>query len=157
MIIGAVGLPVLLAGLLVSLDLRSDLSDLRPKHARFDAATALVGWADLEAVSEPRRARMIGYMMEGYRPSREDAPVNTFILMPEAGHVLHAAHRIPDEMVDVWLAERAPFHYRSLVWVSGILARKYSRLQEGEALYAITSARLDRAVPADITRWFEPQ
>ena len=98
---------------------------------------------------------MLGYMMDGSQRAQDGAQVETFILMPDAGQFLHPAHRIPDEMVETWLARPAPFQYRRLVWVSGVLARIPRRPHSNRALYAIKDAEVAPAPESDITRWFK--
>lgn len=159
---------MILAYILVAADMRSDLSDLKPSGEMPDKATALIGWPDLETAPEqlvsleqtrwhsPRAARMLGYMMDGYQPSRDGAQVEMFILMPEAGQFLHPAHRIPDEMVEIWLSRPLPFQYRRLVWVSGLLARVAGRRISEKASYAMKNASVEPATQSDITRWFKP-
>jgi hypothetical protein len=168
LIIGAVVFPLFLTFILVGADMRSDLSDLKPTQSSADHGTALVGWGDLEipegqSVSleqtrwQPqRRVRMLGYMMDGDPPSRDGTPVKGFVLLPEAGHILHPAHRIPDQMVEIRLAHPAPFKFRSLVWVSGALVRTSNRPKSEKALYAMTDAEFQPAAESDITRWFKP-
>lgn len=172
-IVCAVVLPLILAFLLVAADMRTDLSDLLPREALPDPTTVLIGWGDLEipegrSVSleqtrwQPqRRVRMLGYMMDGYsmggqKPSPEGAPIGMFILLPDAGQILHPAHRIPDQMVEIWPAHAVPFRYRSLVWATGLLARTRTRRETDKALYAMADADVKPAVQSDITLWFKP-
>jgi hypothetical protein len=161
MIMGAVGLPVLLACMLVAEDMRTDLSDLKPV-AR---AQALVGWADLDPRDgNPAQTRwpphtlvkMLGYMMDGYSPSADGSEVRMFVLMPEAGHFLHPAHRIPEEMVEVWLNRPAWFKYRRLVWVSGVPERNSSISKSDKALFAMHEALITPAADPEIAQWFTP-
>ena len=186
-ILCAVVLPLALAFVLVALNMRSDLSDLMPAEALPDGAAVLIGWQDLEIPegktvsleqtrSQPdRRVRMLGYMMEGYmmqghgmdrrKPSQDGVPVRMFVLMPEAGHILHPAHRIPDQMVEVWLNSPVPFRFRSLVWSTGSLVRtrasegrQNERLhgwQDEKPMYAMANADVQPAVESDITLWFK--
>lgn len=173
MIICAIVLPLILAFILVGADMRSDLSDLIPREALPDQSTVLIGWGDLEipegrSVSleqtrwQPqRRVRMLGYMMDGYmnrvrNPSPDNTPVKMFVLLPEAGQILHAAHRIPDQMVEIWPTSPVAFKYRSLVWATGTLARISGRQDADRALYAMTGAEVKPAVQSDITLWFKP-
>ncbi len=79
-----------------------------------------------------------------------------FVLMPEAGHFLHPAHRIPEEMVEVWLNRPAWFKYRRLVWVSGVLARTSNSPKSDKALFAMYNALIMPAADAEIARWFTP-
>ena len=161
-IICAVVLPLILAFVLVAMDMRSELSDLMPSEALPDGTATLIGWHDLEIPEgktlsleqtrwQPdRRVRMLGYMME--------TDGRMFVLMPEAGHVLHPAHRIPDQMVEVWPTTPAPFRFRSLVWSTGILVRTHGphKRQDEKPLYAMQSAEVQPAVESDITLWFKP-
>jgi hypothetical protein len=170
-IIAAVGLPVMLAYILVAADMRSDLSGLKPAQAVADTRTALIGWPELETADLGKRssgpasfdiargrprARMLGYMMDAYKPSRDGERVEMFVLLPEAGQFLHPAHRIPDQMVEVWLTRPAPFTYRRLVWASGVLTRTPGRRDSDKALYAMADSIIENADDHDIARWFRP-
>jgi hypothetical protein len=165
-IIAAVALPMILALILVAADMRIDLSDLKPVQAAADLAPVTIGWEDLEtdnghpvSLDQARwqsRVRMLGYMMDGDRPSRDGTPVDLFVLMPEAGHWLHAAHRFPSQMVEIRLARPLPFQYRRLVLASGVLARMPGRRDPDKASYVIQDAVVEPAEQRDITRWFQP-
>jgi hypothetical protein len=141
----AVGLPVILIGALAAVDARIDLSDWKPGVR----GTAIIGWPDL-----PTRAgsqvEMLGYMMD------EDPSSRVFILTPEAGQFLHPAHRIPEEMIEVHLAEPGRFQYRRLVWVSGVLTFTSGPPRPDRALYALKNAILQPAPETDIPRFFRP-
>lgn len=154
----AVGVPLILAYLLVAADIRSDLSDLEPRKGLAAQTPALLGWPDLEKMPWPpqRMVKMLGYMMDGYTSSPEAAPVTMFILMPEAGHVLHPAHRIPDQMVEVRPRHPVPFKNRQLVWATGTLSRIDGKPDFERANYAMTNAVVEPALERDITRWFSP-
>jgi hypothetical protein len=143
-------------GLLIASDMRSDLSELQPVFKLWADGVELVGWPQLRpdtALSE-HRVRMLGYMMDGYRPVADGAPVAMFVLMPEAGHLLHPAHRVREEMVEVWLAEGTSVAYkdRDMVWVEGLLRRS-----EGRSAWAMTSAFVARADERAIAQWFAPR
>ena len=170
-ILCAVVLPLLGAFLLVSADMRTDLSELIPDEALPDHTAVLIGWADL-AIPESgtvsleqkrwqdgRRVRMLGYMIDGYnagKPSRDGAAARMFVLMPEAGHPLHPAHHIPDQMVEVWPQHPVTFRFRAMVWSTGILERTVARPSGEDPLYAMTAADVEPAVQSDITLWFRP-
>ena len=161
-IICAVVLPLILAFVLVALNMRSDLSELIPSEALPDGTATLIGWQDLEipegkTVSleqtrwQPgRRVRMLGYMMDSHG--------RMFVLMPEAGLILHPAHHIPDQMVEVWPTTPVPFRFRSLVWSTGNLERTRGShgSHDDRPLYTMTSAEVQPAVESDITLWFKP-
>jgi hypothetical protein len=156
LILAAVGLPVMLAYILVSADLRSDLSELKASVPFGSSETELVGWADLEKRRGDGQARMIGYMMDAYEPSRDGSPVRMFILMPDAGQWLHPAHRIPDEMVEVHMVHPVPFKNRELVWVTGRLDRAFGVSGGDRAAWMLTDALVEPASDREITRWFTP-
>lgn len=155
-LIAAVGLPFLLACVLVSADIRSDLSDLKAAELYGKQGAPLVGWGDLEKYHRDGRASMLGYMMDGSTPSRDGASASTFVLMPEAGQWLHPAHRIPDEMVEVWMSRPISFKYRQLMWVTGRLNRAISRSREEIPSWSLTEAVAESASERDITRYFTP-
>ena len=54
-IICAVGLPLILAFILIAADMRTDLSDLIPSEALSEPSTTLIGWRDLEIPDWPVR------------------------------------------------------------------------------------------------------
>lgn len=167
-ILGAVGFPLILAYVLVATDMRTDLSGLKPLERAEGQQTNLIGWPDLDPLNGSltstgpahkylhSQIRMLGYMMDGYTPSPDGAKVEMFILMPEAGHFLHPAHRMHDEMVEVWPTRRAAFQYRRLVWVTGMLERTPGRRDSGRAAYAIKDASIEMAGEREIARWFRP-
>ena len=146
-IIAAIVLPCILMLLLVAADMRPDLSDLQPLSREAD----LIGWPQLDAaLTQGRPVRLLGYMMD-LENTPNDTPVQVFILMPEAGTMVHAAHRIPEEMIEVRLSKSVLFRYRSLVWVGGIIER--SRVRSG-ARYLLEDASVRSAADSYISRWF---
>lgn len=155
----AVALPLILEYALLTSDMRVDLSEMKPAQAMADPDIALIGWPDLVTEAQPgngkSRVRMLGYMMDGYVSIRDGESVEMFMLMPEAGQFLHPAHRIPEEMVEVWPKIRVPFKERSLVWVSGVLARAPKPSGE-HASYAMRNAAIEAASESDIKLWFRP-
>jgi hypothetical protein len=145
--------PILLTYALIATDMRMDLSELKPRQTTSENGDAPVGWANLAAGCRRNGpVRMLGYMMDGYPAVRDGTPVTTFLLMPEAGHLLHPAQRIPGKMVDIRLAQgqSLPFRNRSLVWVAGVLRKN------GGVNYAMAEALARPAEERDITRWFNP-
>ena len=162
---------MLLASILVAIDIRADLSELKPAEQMDDQGAVPVGWPEL-AGQQPlttvsaahrdgaRRVRMIGYMMDIWGPPHEGASMDAFVLLPEAGQLLHPAHRIPNQMVEVWPGHPAVFHYRELVWVSGILNRTVGSTGGSpgneRAAYALSNADVTPASPHDIAKWFRP-
>jgi hypothetical protein len=95
-------------------------------------------------------------MMDGYKMSPDGALVKMFILMPEAGHLLHPAHRIPKEMVEIWPTIPVPFKYRSLVWATGLITLNPGGHDSDKASYTMQEAGIELAVERDIMRWFKP-
>jgi hypothetical protein len=138
------------------MDIRVDLSELRAAVITVSEEDAsLVGWSDLARRTGEGPARMLGYMMDGDQSSRDGAPVTMFVLMPEAGQFLHAAHRIPEEMVEVRMRDPKPFRYRQLVWAVGRLSRTMGSDRD-HAAWAMINANVEPASEREITRWFSP-
>lgn len=163
-IIAAIAGPCVLVFFLIAQDIRIDLSDLKPRYDTVENGAVLLGWPSLSRSEDhnvplPRgRCRMIGYMMQNVPAVPDGTPVNRFVLMPEAGQLLHPAHRIPDEMIEVWLAEGTtiPFHDRLLVWVDGVLRENVSYSTGPSAAYAFSRATVTSAVERDVSKWFTP-
>jgi hypothetical protein len=156
-IIVALAFPMLLAVALVAMDMRSDLSELKSAGQVDDKSAVPVGWPDLERERDvPARVRMIGYMMDGYQPSRDGASVDMFILLPEAGQFLHPAHRVPNQMVEVRPSHPIVFHYRNLVWATGMLNRTIGNPGDDKAAWAMIAAEVTPAAERDISKWFRP-
>jgi hypothetical protein len=152
-IVAAVALPMILAYALVAMDIRSDLSSLKAVVPPAYQDIPVTGWADLEKFRGEGPVRMIGYMMDGEEPHPDGAAVRAFVLMPEAGQFLHPAHRIPEEMVQVWMSEPLPFQNRQLVWVTGRLSRTIGGDRE-QAAFALSYAEAEPANDREITLWF---
>jgi hypothetical protein len=158
---------MLLAFVLVAIDMRSDLDELKSSGQADNNGAIPVGWAELEGRRDSatqdapvgegrRRVRMIGYMMDGYKASRDGDQVNMFILLPEAGQFLHPAHRIPNQMVEVRSLHPVAFRFRELVWASGTLNRTTARRGDEKAAYAMSDADVMPASERDISKWFHP-
>ena len=154
---------------LISLDTRPDLSDCQPRIDRTTNDAILVGWPSLGQPAYFSKSRypenslpkngtvvkMLGYMMDGYKFVGDGVPVTMFVLMPSAGHFLHAAHRNPDEMVEVWpRSGTVVFKHRDLVWASGTLERVPGPSREEHAQYALHHASVTPASYGDIANWF---
>jgi hypothetical protein len=167
-IIAALAIPMFLAFVLVAMDMRSDLDELKSSGQTDDQGAMPIGWPELEGrqdlspVPHPanwegqRRVRMIGYMMDGYKPSRDGDQVSMFILLPDAGQFLHPAHRIPNQMVEVWPLHPVAFRYRGLVWAFGTLNRTTARRGDEKPAYAMSDADVMPASERDISKWFHP-
>jgi hypothetical protein len=156
----AIVVPMLLTGGLIALDMRTDLSDLKARPSAHVDGFQIVGWSDLRSLTpgQPVQAAMLGYMMDGPHPVADGTPVETFALLPDAGHWLHPAHREADESVEVWLPVDLPIRYsgRKLIEVSGMLLRKPGHLREGEAGYTLANAEVRFAGDRRIMEWLQP-
>ncbi len=153
----AVGLPMILAVALVALDMRTDLSELKPNMQPDDKGEVPVGWADLKEFGEsPHRVRMLGYMLDDLRRPHEGSRADIFILLPEAGQFLHPAHRIPGQSVVVWPRYPVVFRNRQLVWAAGMLSRALRTSGDDQPAYAMTFADITAADERDIAKWFRP-
>jgi hypothetical protein len=156
---------LLLADYLVSLDIRPDLSEMSVRNGY----AGVVAWPDLVSGVDLRRGatkarppdtstrvRMMGYMMDGERSVPDGAMVSNFILMSDAGQLLHPAHLEPSHMINVRLERPVAFQYRMLVWVSGYLRRVNDRPRHGECIWRMADADLEPASSNSILDWFEP-
>jgi hypothetical protein len=167
-IIGALAIPMLLALIFVAIDMRHELGEMKSSGQVDDKGAIPVGWPELEDPHDHsasldstlwdgrRRVRMIGYMMDGYHPSRDGEQVSMFILMPAAGQFLGAAHRIPNQMVEVRPRHPVIFKYRDLVWASGTLNLTIGSLGDEKATYSMSDAEVNPATERDIGKWFHP-
>ncbi len=96
-------------------------------------------------------------MVETTGAISEGQSVRDFVLLPEAGHLLHPAHRFGDQMIAVRLRDstEVQFSQMGLVWAWGTL-----RVQSGDPggptpLYAIVQASVQRANERDIAKYFK--
>ena len=98
-------------------------------------------------------------MMDGARPIRAGQPTNSFVLLPDAGQLLHPAHRFGDQMIAVQLrdGDTIKFSPRALVWVWGTLQSSPGDPVGNEPLYALRDARAIPALKADIDKYFRPE
>jgi hypothetical protein len=144
-----------------------ELSDLVPLKAEVEGYT-LLGWPDLiekepgtpsrsAGVREGAPVRILGYMMDSDSRNDLDEMVCDFILLPDAGHLLHPAHRFGDQMIAVHLqpSDCVTFTPRSLVWAFGNL-----RIVKGNPigpvpLYHLDEASANAAPREDIRRFFK--
>ena len=119
MLLISAGVTIPLAGALwaISITGRPDLSNLVP--IRNSAGSYfLLNWSTLLRdhphaldagfplfVGAPVQA--LGYMVESGHVNGEGEWVRDFVLLPEAGNLLHPAHRFGDQMITVHLAPEA--------------------------------------------------
>jgi hypothetical protein len=158
MILLSIGAPMFVGAFLISRDIKPDLSDGQPRSQSPGDMAIPVGWSSLreEQGALPQNGaivKMPGYMMDGYHFARNGSAVNMFVLMPEAGHLLHPAHRIPDEMVEVWPERAVVFENREMVWVTGRFEHLAGSAEE-HALYALRGASVASASQTDLAGWF---
>ena len=146
--------------------IQPDLSELTPRDAQM-GEWALLGWSTLlgghpaapafrSGLSPGASLRALGYMMDGAKPIHAGAPTGSFLLLPDAGNLLHPAHRFGDQMITVELrnGDSVPFTPRSLVWVRGTLQISRGDPTGSEPLYALANARVELASKADIQKYF---
>lgn len=156
-VVAAIVLPALLALALTAMDMRTDLSDLKPTGQPDDAGAVQVGWPDLKQHGDfPARVRLLGYMMQDQRPLRDGERIDVFLLLPEAGHLLHPPHRIPNQTVVVWSSDPVFFRNRELVWASGTLSKTIRRSGQDQPEWAMTFAAVAPAAEREIGKWLRP-
>lgn len=161
------GVPILGTIYVTASTSEPDLSDLTPISQR--AGTYLVlNWSALlqdqahsintgTVIPSGAEVQALGYMMKSDRSTGKDQWVQDFVLLPEAGNLLHPAHRIRDQMIAVHLEDGTRIHFapRALVWVWGDFHASAGLGPRSEALYVIERARTQPAGRADIQRYFK--
>ena len=148
--------PALAAVLLIVMSSEPDLAEL-DRVTQPDGASAVLIWPELcrdrphtlnaaPAISTSGKVVVLGYMMDNHRRVRSGELVGSFTLLPEAGNLLHPAHRLGDQMIEVNLSHghEMPFASRRLVRVSGILRQRPGDPAADRALYILdeSEARL---------------
>ena len=143
-----------------------DISDLTPISKKI-GDDLILNWPDLErhphaldaasSVFAGARVQALGYMMEGDWPIRTGEQVQEFVLLPDAGHLMHPAHRFGDQMIAVHLAagRRVPFSPRRLVWVGGTLRASSGYPAGSHPLYDLEQAHVALASKSEIRRYFK--
>ena len=159
--------PVAGALLAISVTRRPDLSDLVPignseknylvlnwsnllrdrPHA-LDAGSSLYAGAPVQA---------LGYLFESDHARTRGESLQDFVLLPEAGNMLHPAHRFGDQMIAVRLdsGTRVTLPPRALVWVWGTLRASAGDPAGPQPLYALERARVQPAVSEEIRKYFK--
>ena len=168
LLIGA-GLTIPLTGALLAISAtsRPDLSDLVPiKNSAQNYV--LLNWSTLLRdhpgslvagsslfVGSPVQA--LGYMVESDHVNGEGEWVRDFVLLPEAGNLLHPAHRFGDQMITVHLAPdaRVRFSRRALVWVWGTFRASAGGPAGSKPLYSLERARVHAADMEEIRQYFK--
>jgi len=160
------GIPILGTVIVTTSTTEPDLSELKP-IIQSTGNRVFLDWSELlqdpsrlrrprTAIPPGANAQALGYMMSNGSPSVEGGWVRDFILMPEAGNLMHPAHRYPDQMIAVHLRtdKGVQFRSRELVWVWGGLEVSPGIGTGPEALYELRDARAEPADKADIHRYF---
>jgi hypothetical protein len=158
--------PILSTVIAIVATTEPDISDLTPA---FQTAGEyhMVNWSELErgrphALQEGSTAftgaqvQALGYMMEGGQPLRAGDWVPEFVLLPDAGNLLHPAHRFGDQMIAVHLAARGRIQFapRKLVWVWGTFRASPGNPAGAKPLYDLDRARVLPAGRTDIQKYF---
>ena len=137
------------------------LSDLSPVTGQ-SGKYAVLDWPGLRqdhAANLPGTAvQALGYMVEDEdKPARPGTRVKEFVLLSEAGNILHPAHRFGDEMIAVQLREgdEMLFSPRRLVWVWGTFRASPGDPAGPKPLYHLEQAQAQLADRADIRRYFQ--
>ena len=168
LILSIVCIPLLGTVAVVISSSEQDLSDLAPlkKSAgdylvldwpalRRDHPHAMVSGTGLAAVNGAA-VQALGYMADGARPIARGDHVADFVLLPEAGNLLHPAHRSGDQMIAVHLrqGDLSRFSPMGLVWVWGTLRMSPGDPHGLKPLYALEQARSQAADQTEIGKYF---
>ena len=167
LVIAVAGVPILGTVFVTNSTSEPDLSELTPVSPRAGQYLVL-DWSELlqntsgvsktgTVVPAGAEVQVLGYMMDGDRSVRKNQWVQDFVLLPEAGTLLHPAHRIRDQMIAVHLEDgtRIQFSPRALVWVWGNLKTSAGLGPRSEALYTLERARAKPAGKSDILTYFK--
>ncbi|MGO4879628.1 MAG: hypothetical protein ACLP59_02260 [Bryobacteraceae bacterium] len=146
---------------------RPDLSDLVPIRNAAENYVVL-SWSTLlrdhphalEAGSSlytGAQVQALGYMVEGDHTMGEGEWVQDFVLLPEAGNLLHAAHRFGDQMISVHLQpdSRVRFSARALAWVWGTFRAFAGDPAGPKPLYALERAHVQPAQRGEVVKYFK--
>ncbi len=167
-LIVAACVPVLGAVCAVTLSSHPDLSGLSPLKEQV-GPYVILGWPPLlRDHSHFLNARtsslsgaliqVLGYMTDGAQPIATGQLVKRFVLLPDAGNLLHPAHRFGDQMIAVNLGDTnlIRFFPGRLVWVCGTFQATPGDPTGGEPLYALGNASAELASKDDIRKYFRP-
>jgi len=150
-------IPVLGTLLAIVSTTEPDLSDLSPIQ-QSAGQYELLNWFALRhgRFSGQASVQSLGYMVESDRSQHTGEWIRDFVLLPEAGNLLHPAHRIPNEMVAVRLREREQIQFspRRLVWVWGEFRASPGDSEGIQPLYHLDQARAMLADKSDIHKYF---
>ncbi len=160
------GVPILGTIFVSTATSEPDLAELVPINSRI-ANYFILNWSELlrDPSSDTRKATLglsdsevqaLGYMFDGDRPISKGEWVREFVLLPEAGTLIHPAHRIRDQVITVHLEDSkgAQFSPRVLIWVWGSFRLSPEPAVRSRPLYTLEHARVELADKADIPRYF---
>ena len=157
LVIGVTVVPVAGTVFVVIASTQPDLSELTPIRNP-QANYLLLNWSSLGR-EHPRNkgVQVLGYMVDGDRPLREGDWVKEFVVLPEAGNLLHPAHRFSDHIIAVHLEydARVQFSSRSLVWVWGVFRESPSDPSGSTPLYSVEQAGARPADKSEIGKYFK--
>jgi hypothetical protein len=164
-----VGVPVLGSFWAITATTQPDLSELSPVQAQ-TSEYAVLAWSALlrghsktldarSAIFSGASIQALGYMMDGAQSIRAGQLTKSFVLLPDAGNIMHAAHRFGDQTIAVRLRDRdtIKFSPKALVWVWGTLQSSPGDPTGSEPLYALGNARAELAPKADIDKYFRSE
>jgi hypothetical protein len=167
LIIAAAVIPVLGTVLVISATSRPGLSDLVPIQNSAGNYFVL-NWSTLlrdhphslnagSPVFSGAPVQALGYMVESDRAIGEGEWIQDFVLLPEAGNLMHPAHRFGDQMIAVHLQEnaRVQFSARALVWVWGAFGASPGDPAGSKPLYSLERALAQSADREEIAKYFK--
>lgn len=161
------GVPILGTIFVTASTSEPDLSELSPIDPRANKY-ALLDWSVLlqdhshvlkagPVIPSGAEVQAMGYMMAGDQPVRKGEWIQDFLLLPEAGSLLHPAHRNRDQMIAIHLEDSARIQFTpgALVWARGNFRVSSGLGARPEALYILERARVKPADRTDIKRYFK--
>lgn len=162
------GVPILGTIFVTTSTSEPDLSEVAPINDRVGSYVVL-NWSALmqDHPLDLRNARLglaagtdvqaLGYMFDGERPTSKGEWVREFILLPEAGNLVHPAHRIRDQMIAVHVEDGKGIQFSpgALTWVWGSFGVSSEPSVRSKPLYTLERARAKPADRADIQRYFK--
>ena len=165
LIVAITAVPLIGIVWVISATSRPDLSDLVPIQKSLETYV-LLNWATLlrehphalnvGPSAAGAQVRALGYMVEAGRPIGDGEWTQDFVLLPEAGNLMHPAHRFGDQMIAVHLQEdaRVQFSPRALVWVWGTFHALPGDPAGSKPLYRLERARVQPADRNKIAQYF---
>jgi len=162
------GVPILGTIFVTASTSEPDLSELAP-ISDSSAGYTVLSWSALLQDHPPELAKTkitiaagtnvqaLGYMLDGDRPISKGEWVTEFMLLPEAGNLMHPAHRIRDQMIAIHLEDGKGIQFspRALTWVWGSFGVSSQPSVRSKPLYTFERARVKPADRADIKRYFK--